>query len=749
MTLALASLAKVALALQAAQATVVGTVLDAETGRPVEHALVALSDVDRQASTDSRGRYTLPDVAPGPHHITVRFIGYAPRTLHALVPREGSLEINVALQPTPTRLSPIEVRPTLSIRGVEAWDTSAAADRSVSMAAVWNHPLLSEPDGFKALGGGDVVLDPESPSGVHIRGGASDQTGYLLDGIPVFNPYHAAGVFSAWNPDALAGLRLSTSSPSPDQPEMLAGTIAGETRAPGSAIGAQGSLSTTQGRVTLDGPLVAGSSFLLSLRSASPYFLSKHEASYLRSEVGDWLATIEAPALGGRLRLLGYGNENQISAAAGVEGEIEPVPGRNRFEWRGRSLGAEWRRSLRNLSLRVLAWQALADAGSSWADPSGVMRLQANRQDRGVTASVERQSCRGVTLMGIRLERSLTGYGAAGDSVPSGSWALRAATPVATIFGQHARPLGPTTDLRAAASVSSVQGRQYLAPRVQLGWRPSNRLSLVASAARTHQFTQSLRNTESVVGNVFPADLYIGAGAPGVPVARSDQESVGAEYRPTPGVRLGLQAYQRDFTGVLLVAPRTTAPFSTGSFAVGSGWARGVSLDAGMSTARWGIIASYGYEQLRLDPGSAAYVPTQGASHLLEAGVNLFPTATTSIRLGTAGALGRRSTAVSGGFEWEACNLLDQGCEFGGTPGTAGAPGGENLPAYFRVDLGVRKHWHVTLGRRDAVVALFGTLTNVLNRRNVLSYSRAPDGALIPIEMRPLAPLVVGLDWQY
>ena len=104
---------------------------------------------------------------------------------------------------------------------------------------------------------------------------------------------------------------------------------------------------------------------------------------------------------------------------------------------------------------------------------------------------------------------------------------------------------------------------------------------------------------------------------------------------------------------------------------------------------------------------------------------------------------------MSGGFEWEACNLLDEGCEFGGTPGTAGAPGGVSLPAYFRMDLGVRKHWHLTLGRRDAVVALFGTLTNVLNRRNVLSYSRAPDGALTPIEMRPLAPLVVGLDWQY
>ena len=149
MALALAGLTKVVLALQVAQASVVGTVRDAETARPVEHALVMLTDLDRSASTDSIGRYPLSDVSPGPHHLTVRFIGYAPRTLHALVRARAGSRSTSGLQPTPTRLPPIEVRPALSMRGVEAWDASAAADRSVSMAAVWNHPLLSEPDGLQ------------------------------------------------------------------------------------------------------------------------------------------------------------------------------------------------------------------------------------------------------------------------------------------------------------------------------------------------------------------------------------------------------------------------------------------------------------------------------------------------------------------------------------------------------------------------------------------------------------------------
>ncbi len=79
-----------------------------------------------------------------------------------------------------------------------------------------------------------------------------------LDGIPVFNPYHVGGMFTAWNPDALATLEVSTSSPSPDLPPSLSGTIAATTRSPGSRHEMQGSLSTDQARLTMHGPIAGG-----------------------------------------------------------------------------------------------------------------------------------------------------------------------------------------------------------------------------------------------------------------------------------------------------------------------------------------------------------------------------------------------------------------------------------------------------------------------------------------------------------
>lgn len=742
------------LAAQAMQATVVGTVRDAQTGTPIAGAVVALSDLDRATATDEEGRYALRQVPAGPHHIAVRSIGYASHTVHALVPRAGELEINISLSPDPVPIEPLEVRGSVIVRGIDSGDPTAYPDRECSIAAVHNHPLLSEPDVFEALGGGEVVLRPETPGGVHVRGGASDQVAYLLDGVPVFSPYHAAGVSSAWNPDAVSRMRLSSVSRSTAHSNTLSGAIEAVTRAPGARFRAQGSASSTQTRFTADGPIGAGGAgYVVSIRSGLPDVIApKGEASYLNGETGDGLAKIEVPALGGKVRLLGYDSENDIDAAAATEDAPSvPISRRNVFEWHSQSLGVEWRRESAPGTTRVLGWSAAGDANADWTAEAALLRLTSDRRDEGLLVALERRSGHAASTVGIRAERSRTRYRIDSDSVAIPSWSIEARTPVVAAFAQHERAIGPRVELDVGATLAATRGDAYLGPRTQVRWNASAPLSFSGSYARTHQFAQSLRNEESVVGNIFPVDLHIGANAPGIPVARSDQGVVAADLRPFAGLRLGVQAYARESDGLVLVAPRSGEPFSTGEFAVGSATARGVSLDAAVSGARYGIVASYGYQHLRLEYGDSSYVPENGAAHLVETGLIVFPSATASVRLGATAAFGRRTTTIASGFEWEACNLLDQGCEFGGSPHYAGeALGGTKLPTYLRVDLGVRKHWHVNVAGRDAMIALFGTYTNLLQRKNVLTYARNQStGELIEIEMRPPAPLVVGLDWRF
>jgi hypothetical protein len=306
-------------------------------------------------------------------------------------------------------------------------------------------------------------------------------------------------------------------------------------------------------------------------------------------------------------------------------------------------------------------------------------------------------------------------------------------------------------ELDGGASASTTDGDWFPAARAQVRWTPRHDLTFSTSYARTHQFAQSLRNAESVVGLIFPVDAYIGTGAPEVPVARSDFGAIAADWRPLSGARLSLQAYARRSRGLLLVAPRDGEPFTTGGFVVGTSPARGLSVEAALGSARYGVVASYGLQRVRFEYGDTSYVPAHGATHLLEGGVIVFPTTTTSLRLGVASAMGRRTTTVPGSLEWESCNLLDRGCEFAGTPHYGSQPlGTTKLPAYLRLDLSLRQHWHLQIGGHDSMFALFGTYTNLLGRKNLMTYAHDPaTGEPVGIELRPAGPLVVGLDCSF
>ena len=754
------SAAELLFAAVAINASVGGVVRDSENGEPIAGATVSLTELDRSVATDVEGRYIFHAVPAGPQQLTVRRMGYATRTLHALVPSWGSLEISVALRPEPITLRVVEVRPAVPVRGLDSSGSTTQRERGLSLDEIRNDPLLPEPDVLQALNGGEAELRAESPSGVHVRGGASDQTTYLLDGIPVYSPYHTAGTVSAWNPDALARVELNASATPPDFPDALSGAVSASTITAGSRLRTQGAISTTQARVTVAGPLGrAGTGYLLSARSTFPGFVaSKREPSYLRGEGRDWLAKLEVPFARGHVRLLGYGSTSEIDAASSARSDVEPSagaeidPDRNAFAWQSRSLGARWTRQFQNATLQLRAWNAVGLATALWR-PHGSTpeRLATEHRDDGLVAMVEVAHGASRSEAGIRAERLRSYYRVRPLSDDRSSTALSSGTPVWAAFVQHTRKWRANTELAVGVVGAIAEGDVHLGPRAQLRWSPSRATEITAAYDRHHQFAQSLRNEESVVGAIFPADLYVSAGGAGVPVARSDQGTIDLEYRPTPRLRLGVHAWVRNFAGLTLAAPRADGPFASRDFAIGSGGARGLSVEANASGLRYEAVASYGVRRVRLRYGDSTFVPGHGATHTIDAGLMVLPSATFSIRLGTTVVLGRRATAAEGPLEWESCNLADRGCELAGSPWRRVEPlGATRLPAYIRVDLGLRKQWRIEHAGRYGLVAVFGTVTNIFGRRNVLTPIADPTtGERTEIEMRPRAPLVVGIDWRY
>ena len=745
-----------ALALQPTPASISGQVRRADTGEPIVGAVVAVPELARESRTDERGRYSLPGIAAGPRHLSVRSLGFAPQTLHALVPRTGALEIDVTLTAVPQRLAEVTVRQALAARGVDDSSRTTFPDRTVRRREIDTWPLMAERDPLLALSGGEVIIRPEMPSGLHIRGASADQTAYRLDGVPVLNPLHAAGMVSAWNPDGIASVRIASTlddARTPGAGGVVAATTLDASRVPGHV---SASVGTTQSRLTLHGLLgVDGGYYLIGVRSnATASAVARREGSYIRNEASDAIAKLELPVFGGHLRMLDVRNDDEIQAPASIATDGAPADTtRNVFEWGGRSSGLAWSRATARGSVRVQAWQATSHAGAKWgeAGPNGRQTILVNRRrDDGVSASIVRAGTVARTSVGVSVERSATVYGTH-DAAETAAFRRDSHVLLPSAFAHHSRSVSRTVRVDAGASATALRGTVYVDPRVGIRWSPAAAVTLTSEYARLHQFAQSLRNDESVVGSVFPAELFVNAGSGGVPVAESELVVVGVDARPAAGVRLAMQAFSRRSGGLALVAPRTGEPFATGDFVIGRANGRGASLELAVSGQRAAVQAAYGVQRLRYVADQSSWIPQFGTAQTVEGGVTLFPTPTFSISIGAVGAWGRRTTAVVGAFEWESCNLLDRGCEFGGTPrARSDALGATTLPAYFRADIGARKHWHFSLAAHAVELSLFGTVSNVSNRRSLLTRAIDPV-TLAPtdIRMRPLAPLVVGLDWRF
>ncbi|MEN8375568.1 MAG: TonB-dependent receptor [Gemmatimonadota bacterium] len=758
----------VLLAAQAAGATLHGTVLDADTGEPVGSAIVALSDLQVVVLTDARGRYSVPDVAAGPQHVDVSHIGYVPRGLHVFVPSGGFVELHIALDRNPIPLEEVRVRVPRREPPISASAAALTADRRASGTWLREDPMVAEPDALLSLVGGAVAARPETAGGLHVRGGAADQVTYSLDGLPVFSPYHSGGSFAAWDPDALESVELSSAFPRPGGGHALAGQIDARTLTPGDRLRTRGAFSVTQARVSVDGPLLGEVGFLVSAREPFPGLAQgRSEPAILRGEAGDRLAVLHAPLAGGSLRALAYRNRNALHASAFADGDAgapetpDDAP-RNAFGWTASTLGLSWTRTVGGGRLELAAWDAGGSARATWAALAGtdadagalaVDSLASRRDDVGFRAALAWGDGRGSWLTGLRLNRSSTSYSVrrADPAGPGEPLSFSDRTPTATAFALHTRPLADRVELDAGVRAIFAGDDPYLAPQLRLRWSPGRTLDLQIAYARNYQFAQSLRNGQSVAGLIFPAQLFAGAGDDRLPVARGHQVSAVGRARLGDALTARVEAWARGARGLLLAAPATGAPFALDAFATGTASARGGSAELAWASARLSATASYGLERVRHRALGEAFVPDHSATHRVDLGTTAHITTTFTVRVASQIVAGRRGTDLAGAFEFESCNLLEFGCEFAGSPTRRAGPlGGTRLPAYARVDFGLRKHWDLRLGGRRGTIGAFASATNLFARENVLLVLRdSATGERSAVRLRPRAPLTVGVDWSF
>ena len=568
-----------------AQTTIRGFVSDGEGGGPLPGANVAVQPLPSGALTgataDADGFYEVGPMRPGRYAVRISYVGYRAvrdtvRLGEALV-----LTLNVTLDPEGGELGEVTVMD----------DAGAVAEGGVQTVRPADLARIPTPGGSGDLASYLVTLPGVVTTGdtggqLYVRGGTPSQNLVLIDGAPVFQPFHAVGFFSAFPEDVVGSVDLYAGGFGVRYNGRVSSVLDVTTRN-GSTERFRGAAEAgpflVGGRI--EGPIHRGtSSFLLSARTS---VIEDLAPALLGRELPLVFSDVHA-------KLAQRGDEGTCTASVlwtRDRGRVDPERG-DVFAWTNGVLGGRCvvvpRASPVRLETNMSVSYVLNEAGLPEAP---------ERTSDVYLASADADLSRLTTFGRLRAG----GYGrfvqtafALGEQYTT-LREDREAVIEAGAYGEVEVTLA--AQLRATAGVlfeKPAYGRATLQPRGRVAWRPAGDagpgLDVAAGLYR-----------QSLLGISDERD----AGSPFVvwTTPRTDERRVASTHLlvggtvPFGGLRIGLETYAKRTRNQLVPILSSRAQFTT-TLARASVAARGADLRVeGRRGAFYGF-AGYGYAEV-------------------------------------------------------------------------------------------------------------------------------------------------------
>jgi len=185
--------------------TISGYVTDKQTGERLIGANIYNETTLKGATTNNYGFYSLT-IPEEKVKLACSFVGYEKQQVELGLHENRVL--NFELQSNNNEMDEIVVQ-AKSANKVEQTQMSMI---SLPVQKIQKIPvILGEADVLKIIQlFPGVQSGTEGTSGIHVRGGGSDQNLYLIDGVPIYNTNHLLGFFSTFNSSAIKSINVYT-----------------------------------------------------------------------------------------------------------------------------------------------------------------------------------------------------------------------------------------------------------------------------------------------------------------------------------------------------------------------------------------------------------------------------------------------------------------------------------------------------------------------------------------------------------
>ena len=697
------------------------------------------SAVDVTVETDVDGRYDVAVPADGPVHLRVAHPGHDPVEVTVYAVSGDTVDVDLELAARPMAVPGLRVRADPSSdRPLPTADerdpASRAADPEVEVRLLEITPSLGE------AGIGEAVQslpgnDPADPTDVlFMRGSTTDMKLVLLDGIPVFTPFHVAGLMRSFEPAMLGDARLHVGGAPARYDGGLTHILDLRTRAPRrDRVRVAGSVDLLSTTAAVEVPLGSRVGILASARAL--HDLGQTPLGGERPYgYGDVMVKVEGEPAEGHL-LQGTGFWNDESVRLDFPGSADDA------RWSNQAAAANYHGDLGGVRLRLTAGGSRYDATlplqpsptEEEPEPSAILASATSERSR-LDGEVAWGRQGPVHRVGFSMERMTARFAARSVGSAEGSRGAGRTTTLG-VFGETVRPVSPDVTVRLGLRADSYSGHGgRLSPRAALFWAVGPDAVLSIAAGRYHQVT---RTPDSRVDDAL-TDFATGAEGSEelLPVATADHVVLALDQQLTSSVSLGVQGFWKRFEG--LVGANEPSVRSSG-----------LDLQVLADREDGAVWLGYGLSWFWSPTDLSGTASEFAGRHLLSAGL---------------------SGALVGPLRGEAriaygAGLPSTSLPFRSVNGEAAAPDQDGvssptestrapLPSldesFLRVDLELHALFESDWSGRSWRIRPYLRLLNALDRRDALFYTYQPwrPDAVTPLAERPILP-VLGVAFSF
>lgn len=713
---------------------------------PLNGALVEVrtSSFRVVAETDSTGRYSFRDLRPGRVVLRASYPGHETVSVRVQTSGSGVVRVDLELEAAPLSVEGVAVegargaRATPSASSPHTVDPDRAGyDPEVEVGVLEISPSIGASaiaDAVQALPGND----PANPSDVlFMRGNSSDLKLVLLDGVPVFTPFHVAGLIRSFEPSVLDEATLHVGGAPARFDGGLTHILDLRTRsARRDRFRATGSLDLLSASAAAEVPLGRRAGAIVSTRT-----LHDLGSEPLGSEgpygYADALLSVQVdPATGHRLRATGFSNGESVRLNFNGPG--------GDAEWHNRAGSISYRAPIGDAEVSLTGGASRYDAqlplqpSAPGGGVGGRELLASARQDHArMVGEIQWGSPSHPLRAGVSVERidAWLSARALDESVRTDS---RGRSNAIGLYAEATRPVTSGLTVRAGLRADAYSGDgPRLSPRATIFWELGSDAMVSIAAGRYHQVTRTPDSRLDETLTAF-ADRPTGPGEL-LPVATSDHLVLGLDQRVGDGTIVGIQGFWKRFEG-LVGAERESIR--------NSGLDLRVLADrpAGAVWIGYGLSWFWSARDLSGQPTDFA------GRHILSAGASssLAGPFHGEVRLAYGAGLPTTSVPFGSASDAVAAPSSPPGLERLSPP-EAEPPILPSLDeSFLRLDLEVHAVVERDWGGRPWRIRPYLKLMNALDRRDALFYlfQRWRPDSVTPLAERPVIP-VVGIAFAF